>query len=115
MRALRVILCRVGDKPRVTWLDAGPGGDHMAALGMLLGAPVARLPLLDGEGEPGDGSAMDEDLTGTWQLDGDVVRLSHGAPSAAGAVRIRPGVGEAARARTVPPPRRRRPRRRCRE
>lgn len=48
MSALLVILCKVGDKPRLTWLDAGPGGGHAAALGMLLGAPVARLPLLDG-------------------------------------------------------------------
>ncbi len=48
MKALRVILCRVGDKPRMTWLDADPDGGHAAALGMLLGVPVARLPLLDG-------------------------------------------------------------------
>jgi hypothetical protein len=38
-----------------------------------------RLPLLDGDGEPGDGAAMDEDLAGTWQLDGDVLRLRHDA------------------------------------
>ena len=44
----RVILCKVGDKPRVTSLDADPGGGHAAALGKLLGVPVARLPLLDG-------------------------------------------------------------------
>jgi hypothetical protein len=44
----RVILSRVGDKPRVTWLDADLGGGHAAALGRLLGVPVARLPLLDG-------------------------------------------------------------------
>jgi hypothetical protein len=48
MTALRVILCKVGDKPRVTWLDADPGGDHAVALGRLLGVPVARLTLLDG-------------------------------------------------------------------
>lgn len=44
----RTILCKVGDKPRVTWLDADPGGGHAAGLGRLLGVPVARLPLLDG-------------------------------------------------------------------
>jgi hypothetical protein len=48
MSALLVILCRVGDKPRVTWLDADPGGGHATALERLLGDPVARLPLLDG-------------------------------------------------------------------
>ena len=48
MKALRVILCKVGDKPHLTWLDAAPGGGHTAALGILLGLPVARLPLLDG-------------------------------------------------------------------
>jgi hypothetical protein len=26
MKALRVILCPVSEKPRVTWLDADPGG-----------------------------------------------------------------------------------------
>ena len=44
----RVILYRVGDKPRVTWLDGDPGGGHAAGLGRLLGVPVARLPLFDG-------------------------------------------------------------------
>jgi len=47
MTALRVILWKVGDKPRVTWLDADPGGGHAVALGRLLGTPVVRLPLLD--------------------------------------------------------------------
>lgn len=44
----RIILCRVGEKPRVTWLDADPDGGHAAALGSLLGVSVARVPLHDG-------------------------------------------------------------------
>lgn len=48
MNAIRVILCMVGDKPRVTWIHADPSDGHVAALGMLLGVPVARIPLHDG-------------------------------------------------------------------
>jgi hypothetical protein len=48
MSALLVILCKVGDKPRVTWLDADPGGGHAVAMERLLGVPVARIPLHDG-------------------------------------------------------------------
>jgi hypothetical protein len=43
----RVILYWVGDRPRVTWLAPDPGGGHATALGRLLGAPVAGLPLHD--------------------------------------------------------------------
>jgi len=44
----RVILYRVGDRPRVTWLDPNPDGGHATVLGRLLGVPVARVPLHDG-------------------------------------------------------------------
>src|SRR5262249_14850356 len=44
----RIILCRIGKRPRVTWLDADPDGGHAAALGRLLGVSVARVPLHDG-------------------------------------------------------------------
>ena len=44
----RVTLCKVGDKPRVIWLDPDPGGGHAAAMEGLLGGPVARVPLHDG-------------------------------------------------------------------
>jgi hypothetical protein len=40
----RVILCKVGDKPRVTRL----GGGHAAALEGLLGGPIACVLLHDG-------------------------------------------------------------------
>jgi hypothetical protein len=44
----RVILCRVGEKPRVTWLASDPDGSHAAVLSELLGVPVVFLPLYDG-------------------------------------------------------------------
>ncbi len=48
----RVILCRVGERPRVTRLDADPSGDDAAALDRLLGdgLPVACVVLEDGIG-----------------------------------------------------------------
>lgn len=39
------VLCRVGERTRAIRLDASTGGGHAAALGRLLGVPVARLPL----------------------------------------------------------------------
>lgn len=44
----RVILYRVAGKPRLIRIDVAPGDDHAAALGELLGGPVARIPLHDG-------------------------------------------------------------------
>lgn len=44
----RVILCRVGDKPHVTWLPAGPDGGHRSALQGILGGLVASLAVDDG-------------------------------------------------------------------
>jgi Domain of unknown function (DUF3846) len=44
----RVILCRVGERPRVTWLARDRDGGHAAVLCELLGAPVALVPLYDG-------------------------------------------------------------------
>ena len=44
----RVILCRVGERPRLTRLATDPDGGHAAVVGELLGAPVALLPLHDG-------------------------------------------------------------------
>jgi hypothetical protein len=48
----RVILCRVGERPRVICLDADPGGDDTAAVERLLGVglPVACVMLDDGIG-----------------------------------------------------------------
>lgn len=44
----RVILCRVGERPRVIWLDADPGGDDVAALDRLLGVSLpAACVMLD--------------------------------------------------------------------
>lgn len=45
---IRGILWRVNDHPRVICIAPGPGGGYTAALGRLLGVPVARLPLHDG-------------------------------------------------------------------
>lgn len=45
----RIILCRVGERPCVTWLDADLlDGGHATALGRLLGVSVVRIPLHDG-------------------------------------------------------------------
>jgi hypothetical protein len=44
---IRVILCKVGEKPRVVELDADPVG-YMRTLEELLGTPIACLGLQDG-------------------------------------------------------------------
>jgi hypothetical protein len=44
---IRVILCRVGERSRVTCLATDPDGGHSAVLSELLRAQVALLPLYD--------------------------------------------------------------------
>ena len=47
---IRVIHCRAGDPPIVTWLAPDGTGDCHPALELCLGGPVTALPLYDGVG-----------------------------------------------------------------